>query len=252
MRSVSVTFVLLIQLIGAATPSAAQTTDPAPPSSPSTDRTAEVREWIRAYTEWKSWWVEWRNRPEPGNFVNARTRREKPSPPPWLVESCREWIAASDSLAPACELVAEWADDAATANIRQQLAEDAAKREQPARTTFWQHIHLDLLWPALDQSSVVSVAGTHISVNVKGRAHVYAAPGAMFVNLPTRSGGRTWKVATNYGVGFRLFDFLFPGGRPAEAHVNMAKAWLLSDTRDVVTRRTMDFIGFSVTFKNVK
>jgi len=121
-----------------------------------------------------------------------------------------------------------------------------------ARTTFWQHIHLDLLWPALDQSSVVSVAGTHISVNVKGRAHVYAAPGAMFVNLPTRSGGRTWKVATNYGVGFRLFDFLFPGGRPAEAHVNMAKAWLLSDTRDVVTRRTMDFIGFSVTFKKVK
>ena len=102
MRSVSVTFVLLLQLIGAATPCAAQTNDPAPTSSPSTDRTAEVREWMRAYTEWKSWWVEWRNRPEPGNFVNARTRREKPAPPPWLVESCREWIAASDSLAPAC------------------------------------------------------------------------------------------------------------------------------------------------------
>ena len=253
MRSVPATFVLLVLLTGSAAPSAAQTTDPPPTSLLSPDRAAEVREWMRAFKEWKSWWAEWRNRIEPGNFTNARERRQKPAPPEWLVGTCRQWINADDPLAPACALVVEWAEDDVTASIRQQLTRDTAQREEPSRSTFWEHIHLDLLWPALDvKPSVFAVAGTHVTVTVKGRAHVFAAPGAMFVNLPTRGGGRTWKLATNYGIGFHLFDFIFPGGRPAEAHINMAKAWLLSDTTDVLTGRTMDFVGFSVTFKKVR
>ena len=109
------------------------------------------------------------------------------------------------------------------------------------------------MWPALEaRPDIIGVAGTHVTFTVKKRAHVFAAPGAMFVNLPTKSGGRAWKLATNYGIGFRLFNFIFPGGHPAEAHINMAKAWLLTDTRDVLGGRTMDFVGFSVTFKKVR
>ncbi len=252
MRSVSVTFVLLVLLTAVAAPCASQTTDPSPAATLSDERALEVREWMRAYTEWKSWWAEWRNKFEPGYLTNSRTRRQKPAPPKWLAETCSQWIAADDPLAPACDLVAEWADDDATASIRQQIARDAAQ-EEPSRRSFWEHLHVDLLWPALDaQSGVFGVAGTHATVTVKGRAHIFAAPGAMFINLPTRSGRRAWKLATNYGVGFRLFDFVFPGGRPAEAHVNMAKAWILSDTSDMLTGRTMDFVGFSVTFKKIR
>lgn len=251
MRSVSVIGVLLV-LLGSAAPCEAQTTIP-PTSLPSADRMTDARAWMRAYTEWKEWWAEWRNRPEPGFFVDGRTRRAKPAPPTWLRETCGEWLDVADPLAAACELVAEWADDDLTAVIRQQLTKGTADLETPSRRTFWEHIHLDLMWPALDaDSGIFGVAGTHVTITVKKRAHVFAAPGAMFVNLPTKAGGRAWKLATNYGIGFHLFDFIFPGGHPAAAHINMAKAWLLTDTRDVVSGRTMDFVGFSITFKKVR
>jgi hypothetical protein len=36
---------------------------------------------------------------------------------------------------------------------------------------------------------------------------------------------------------------------PGVLHVHFAKAWLMSDITDVVTDRSMDFVGFSITFK---
>ena len=80
------------------------------------------------------------------------------------------------------------------------------------------------------------------------RRRAFIAPGAMFLNLPTRNGTRLWKLATNYGIGYQLFDFGFGGGRRATLHLNIAKAWLLSDYSDVVTGHSMDFAGFSMTF----
>jgi hypothetical protein len=243
---------VFLSLLMTAAPAAAQTAS-SHSSSLSADRMTEVQTWMRAFTEWKRWWAEWRNRPEPGNWVTSRTRRQKPVPPAWLAEACGEWLDAGDPLTPACDLLTEWRDDDLTAIIREQLAQDAGERETPSRRAFWQNIHLDLLWPALEaRTNVFGVAGTHISIPVKNRAQVFAAPGVMFVNLRTTGGVRVWKLATNYGIGFRLFDFVFPGGRAAEAHVNMARAWLLADTRDLVTGRTMDFVGFSVTFKKVR
>jgi hypothetical protein len=32
-------------------------------------------------------------------------------------------------------------------------------------------------------------------------------------------------------------------------HLNLARAWLLSDVKDVVSGRTTDFAGFSMTFQ---
>jgi len=109
---------------------------------------------------------------------------------------------------------------------------------------------MDLLWPALQyQNSIYGVIGMHVATKVAGRWQVFTAPGALLLNLPTRNGARAWKVATNYGIGYRLFDFTFPGGRPAELHVNMAKTWIVSDSSDLITGRSIDVVGFSVTFK---
>jgi hypothetical protein len=58
-----------------------------------------------------------------------------------------------------------------------------------------------------------------------------------------------WKLATNYGMGYRLLDFTLPGGREAVLHLNLAKAWVVSGTSDLVTRRSMEFAGFSITLK---
>jgi hypothetical protein len=71
----------------------------------------------------------------------------------------------------------------------------------------------------------------------------------MLLNVPARNGGRVWKVAANYGIGYRVMDFTFPGGRPAELHLNLAKMWMVSDAAEAATGRTIDVIGFSVTFK---
>jgi hypothetical protein len=69
------------------------------------------------------------------------------------------------------------------------------------------------------------------------------------MNLPSYHGTRTWKVGINYGVGFRLFEFSFFGRRPADLYLNLAKTWIVSDTSDLVTGRTLDVAGFSISFK---
>ena len=63
------------------------------------------------------------------------------------------------------------------------------------------------------------------------------------------NGARVWKFAANYGIGYRLMNFTMPGGRPAELHLNLAKMWLVSGAADVITGRSIDLMGFSVTFK---
>jgi hypothetical protein len=123
-------------------------------------------------------------------------------------------------------------------------------QEEPAKTTWWKNMHVDLMWPAVQwQASIYGVVGTHFATEVGGRLQVFTAPGAMLLNVPTRSGGRVWKFAANYGIGYRVMDFTLPGGHPAELHLNLAKMWLLSDPGDLVTGRTIDVVGFSMTFK---
>jgi hypothetical protein len=84
---------------------------------------------------------------------------------------------------------------------------------------------------------------------VKGRFQVFVAPGAMLLNVPTVDGSRAWRLATNYGIAYRLGQFTIPGSsRQAYLHLNIAKAWLLSAGPTVPTSST-DFVGLSVTFK---
>ena len=209
-----------------------------------------LQEWIKAFTEWQQWWAQWGNRPEPGVLTSSRPRRAKPAPPAWLAGKCDEIFDPADPLVPACELLEAWREDNVTAKRRAAQGAATQKNETSPKTMWWEHLHVDLLWPATElRQSVYGVVGMHTAMTVKGRVQIFLAPGVMLLNLPAIDGSRMWKVAANYGIGFRLFDFTFPGGRRASLHVNAAKSYLLLEPRDVIVSRSLDFAGFSISFK---
>lgn len=214
------------------------------------ERTAELKRWIDEFYEWNEWYAEWGNRREPGWFTSYRERRPTPVPPMWLIDRCETVVDEMDPLLLACSMLVELNEGSTGSGLRQATVSAVSQTEETEKTTWWQHIHIDLLWPAMQwQSSTYGVIGVHTATTVKGRMEIFLAPGAMLLNLPTHSGHRTWKFAANYGFGYRLFDFTFPGNRRAVLHANFAKAWLVSDATDAVTGRSMDFVGFSITFK---
>jgi hypothetical protein len=222
-------------------------------AQPDPARAAELQQWMDEFVKWETWAAEWSNRRQPGWLTGFRDRREKPTPPDWLAGECASTIFEAGPMAQACTLLTEWADDRVAAQARQARAATTTQQEAPTKTVWWEHIHLDVLWPATQwRGSTYGVVGTHVTTTVHGRLQVFIAPGAMFLNLPGRDGKRVWKVATNYGIGYRLFAFTFPGGRDALLHVNLAKAWVLSDTADLVSRRSLDFFGFSMTFPKMR
>jgi hypothetical protein len=213
-------------------------------------RDAELRKWIDEFTDWQRWWSQWANRSEPGLVTSSRTRRARPSPPEWLDARCAEVIAPEDVLAPACALLEEWRADNATLKMRAARASVVQQGEAEPKSMWWEFVHVDLLWPATElRHSVYGVVGLHTATTIKDRLQIFLAPGVMLMNLPARDGSRLWKVAANYGVGFRLFDFTFPGNRHASLHVNIAKSWLMSDLQDAFASRSTDFAGFSISFK---
>ena len=250
----NVAVVIAVGLFAAAADVNAQTATPAPdgPTMLTGDAVldAELRVWIDQFTEWQRWWAQWANRAEPGWLTSSRTRRPKPSPPAWLAGRCADVIAPEDSLAPACRLLDEWRIDNASAKIQAGEAAVVQQGERQPKTVWWEYVHVDLLWPATDvRNAVYGVIGMHTATTVKGRLQIFLAPGVMLMNVPGLDGSRMWKVAANYGVGYRLFDFTFPGRRRASLHVNIAKSWLMSDVKDVLASRSTDFAGFSVSFK---
>jgi hypothetical protein len=212
-------------------------------------RAVELERWMDDFAEWQEWATEWGNRTEPGWLSRSRDRRQKPEPPAWLADRCAAIFDEMDLLQPACLQLAEWKEDHLTAEERRARVVAATQQEEVHKTVWWEHIHMDLLWPATRaQSKAYGVVGIHTATTVRGRLQVFVAPGAMLVNLPARNGTRIWKVAANYGIGYRLFDFRFLGNRRAVLHLNAAKAWIVSDVSDVVTGRSMDFVGFSIGF----
>lgn len=213
-------------------------------------RAADLQQWIVEYTDWLTWSTEWRNRRQPGWFTSYRERPEPPEPPAWLAERCESTVDDAEPLMRACILLEQATAADASVQVLPDAATAPAAPEDNRRTIWWEHVHIDALWPAMQlQGSVFGVIGVHTTTTVKGRLEVFLAPGAMLLNLPARDGSRAWKFAANYGVGFRLGEFGFPGKRQAVLHLNLARAWLLADVKDVVTSRSTDFAGFSMTFK---
>ena len=209
----------------------------------------ELREWTKAFTEWQQWWSEWGNRREPGVITSSRPRRAKPAPPGWLAGQCDEIFDPADPLVPACQLLEQWREDNLTAKTRAAQGAVVQKSEAAAKTMWWEYLHVDLLWPATElRNSVYGVVGMHTAMTLKGRVQLFLSPGVMLLNLPSVDGTRVWKVAANYGIGYRLFDFTLAGKR-ASLHVNAAKSYLLQEPRDAIVSRSLDFAGFSVSFK---
>jgi hypothetical protein len=209
-------------------------------------RREELDKWVRDFTKWKNWAETWGNRREPGWFSGSRARRPRPDPPIWLFEECDGLAASGGASEDACQLLAEWAGNP---GVSPPAATLSSASEDNDKITWWEHVHLDAGWPAIQSSlSLYGVLGMHATTTVRGRFQVFVAPGAMLLNVPTKDGGRAWKIATNYGIAYHLGRFTFPGtSRQARLHLNIAKAWLLSAGPDVPTKST-DFVGLSMTF----
>jgi hypothetical protein len=211
-------------------------------------RVAELKRWMADYQAWSAWIEKWRNRPERG-WNGLRDRRERPDPPEWLIDDCAVIVDATGVLAEGCAMLEKWRTDYSTALVIEQQAKARAQGEKPARTSWWEHIHLDVLWPMMQSgASAYGVIGVHATFEVAGRFQMFAAPGAILVNLPAGGTSRDWQPAADWGIAYRLADFTFPGTRrPARLHLNFAKAWIISG--DQGFKSSINLAGFSVTFR---
>ena len=216
-------------------------------------RLLEMRQWVADYEKWQRWRETWRNKQESG-WVGRRNRRPRPDPPAWLAGECAGMVdvvsRGREIMARACRLLADWNDDDGAAELRRQIASTRTQREAPKKTIWWEHVHFDALWPMTQwNGSVFGVLGVHATVDVAGRFQVFAAPGAILLNLPNGRHSREWRPATDWGVAYRCFDFTFPGTtRRASLHLNLAKAWMFGGPANAVNT-SIDLAGFSVTFK---
>jgi hypothetical protein len=212
-------------------------------------RLEEVKRWVADFTSWQRWDAAWHNQPEPG-WLGARPRRQRPDPPGWLAVECADASLEEGLLAAACRALIDWRDDEVVAQLRRDMVSARAQKEAPTRSVWWEHIHVDGLWPVPQWGSgVLGVVGMHASVDVAGRLQVFVAPGAIVLNLPNGQNSREWKPATDWGIGYRLFDFTFPGTEQRSSlNLNLAKAWVLADPIGVFPG-TVDLVGFSLTFK---
>lgn len=211
-------------------------------------RHEEIKQWVVEFSEWKQWAERWGNRRQPGLLTSSRERRPRPDPPSWLFGHCESGFDASAESLEACTLLTEWSAPNAVAQAATARAAATQAGEDSDNTSWWEHVHLDGGWPAMQANlSIYGVIGVHATTHVKGRFEIFLAPGAMLVRVPVRGGDHAWKVATNYGITYRLTEFSLPGGRRALLHLNLAKAWLFA-MGDVPTDST-DFIGLSMTFK---
>jgi hypothetical protein len=207
----------------------------------------ELERWTAEYTAWQQWMEKWTNRGEPGWFTQ-RERRPKPDPPEWLAAACDTLVDDDPPLARACALRAEWADDAVTAFVRRQNAASSVQTETQAKTSWWEYVHLDALWPIFRQDAVAyGVVGTHATMDVAGRFEIFVAPGVIMLNLPAGN-GRQWTAATDWGLAYKLGTFRLPGSsQSASLHINFAKAWVFAGAGGFANG-SIDLAGLSVTF----
>jgi len=214
------------------------------------ERERQAAGWLEEYDDWKAWFARWHNRREPGFLMGrARGRRPRPEPPDWLGRMCDTLVDPAAPFTAVCAAWREWVrGDFFAEIIAQRREEDRAVRERPRKSVWWQHVHLDALWPmAQSGSSIFGVLGMHVTLPLTRRTAVFVAPGAILVRLPSGAGERRWSTATDWGFSYRLFDFTMPvNRRPATIHLNIARVWLLG-SRPQTTSRDLYLAGFSVT-----
>jgi hypothetical protein len=219
--------------------------------SPS-ERLSSLEQWARDYAGWQVWFQQWRNTREPG-WIGSRSRHQRPEPPPWLADVCPVPADEGTPLADGCRLLDQWrTEDVATTVAVAQTTTTRNQAEAPTRSVWWQHIHLDALWPMTDgNSGVFGLLGVHATIPVGGRVQMFVAPGAMLMRIPGIDGTQQWQPATDWGFSYRMATFVIPGmQRPAILHLNLAKVWMLGQTPLPASFDSgMYLAGFSLTFR---
>jgi hypothetical protein len=209
-----------------------------------------LRQWTHDYQEWRDWYLQWRNRPEPGVF-SSRARREPPVPPAWLPSMCAEQSEDAGPLADACAAWREWqANDMAASMMTQQIAQTRAAVESPRKTLWWERVHVDGLWPMTRSGSdAFGVVGAHTTVHVTKRFQVFLLPGFILMRAPGIDGTMNWSGATDWGFSVQLFDLRVPiAARPGTVHLNMARVWMLGNSSIASAGETY-LAGLSLSFK---
>jgi hypothetical protein len=95
-----------------------------------------------------------------------------------LFLACPVPTGETGALADACRLLDEWrSNDVATEILKQQAAAARMQRENDQKTVWWQHIHLDALWPMTQGTSgVYGILGLHTTIDVTGRVERSSPP----------------------------------------------------------------------------
>jgi hypothetical protein len=219
-----------------------------PRDSPA-ERLRALQHWTRQYEAWKASFVRAHNGGE-GGWVSTRQRHQRPDPPVWLPEACAELLEDEGPLADGCRAWHEWRRGELSLLLSEQVAQTRAELESPRKSAWWQHVHLDALWPMTQTgSSAYGVAGVHATVSVMNRFQVFLAPGAILMRLPTSDGKQTWSLGTDWGFSYRMFDFKLPGTqRLSTLHLNIARVWIFGPDA-VPLPRELSLAGFSLTFK---
>ena len=211
---------------------------------------ALLKQWTHDYREWRTWYLQWRNRPEPGIF-KTRDRREPPVPPAWLPSLCAEQLEDAGLVAEACAAWREWqANDTAASLMSEQIVQARSAIESPQKTMWWERVHVDALWPMTRAGSdAFGVIGVHTTVHVTKRFQVFLLPGFILMRAPGLDGTMNLSAATDWGFSFRLFDLRVPlAKRPGSVHLNMARVWMLGNSTMAEAGETY-LAGLSLSFK---
>ena len=211
---------------------------------------AVLRQWTQDYQTWRAWYLQWRNRPEPGVF-SARVRRDPPVPPVWLPSLCAGQVGDSGLIADACADWRDWqANDTAASLLAQRVSQTRSARESPQKTLWWERVHVDAFWPMTRTgSNAFGLVGFHTTVHLTKRFQVFLLPGFILMRAPGLDGTMNMSPATDWGFAVRLFDLRLPVvGRPASVHLNMARVWMLGNAAIAEASDTY-LAGLSLSFK---
>jgi hypothetical protein len=209
-----------------------------------------LTQWTHDYREWRAWYLQWRNRPEPG-ILSPRARRLPPVPPVWLSSLCTDRIENTGPVADACAAWRDWqANDMVASLIADQIAQTRAVVESPQKTLWWERVHVDALWPMTRAgSNAFGLVGLHTTVHLTKRFQGFMLPGFILMRAPGLDGSQDWSAATDWGFSVRLFDLRVPiAGRPGSVHLNMARVWMLGNSNVAAASETY-IAGLSLSFK---
>jgi hypothetical protein len=221
-------------------------------------RFEELAKWLREYRAWEEWFERWGNRVARNfNDQHIWERKQRPEPPVWLEEECKDYLDFDGLLASACDILRNWDDQPLLLVQRRRsslVTSSGRVDDKVVKSSFFQRVHLTGLWmrARYPATPLYGIVGIQVAVFEVGR-YTLPAIGAMLVMVPDGEGGHDWKPATTLGFGFRICDFVPPLiKKPASLHFNIARTSIhgVQDER-FLPQGTMNvsFFGLSVSAK---